>query len=97
MDKSDQVHLELSSFPDAHVVDTYAVDSNNDQVTVLGTMGQDPDHRSPVHWRAWAIVALCALAAFQNTFYGIAPAANVSMIKRHLTSLLLTHFPSNTP
>ncbi|KAG9557648.1 MFS general substrate transporter, partial [Aureobasidium melanogenum] len=76
MDKSDISHMEVSTFPDSHIVDTYAVDSKDEQVTVIGTMGQDPDHKAPVSWRAWAIVAICALATFQNTYYGIAPAAN---------------------
>jgi len=78
MDKSDNVHMEISDFPESHVKDSYAVDNSDEQITVLGTMGQDPDHRAPVHWRAWAIVSLCALATFQNTYFGIAPAANVS-------------------
>ncbi|THX01120.1 MFS general substrate transporter [Aureobasidium pullulans] len=76
MDKSNMSHTEVATFPDSHVVDSYAVDSKDEQVTVIGTMGQDPDHKTPVSWRAWAIVAICALAAFQNTYFGIAPAAN---------------------
>lgn len=65
MDKSSISHMEVSTFPDSHVVDTYAVDSKDEQVTVIGTMGQDPDHKTAVPWRAWAIVAICALATFQ--------------------------------
>lgn len=65
MDKSTASHMEVSTFPDSHVVDSYAVDAKDEQVTVIGTMGQDPDHKQPVSWRAWAIVAICALATFQ--------------------------------
>jgi len=65
MDKSAASHMEVSTFPDSHVVDSYAVDAKDEQVTVIGTMGQDPDHKQPVPWRAWAIVAICALATFQ--------------------------------
>ncbi|KAI4791494.1 MFS general substrate transporter, partial [Aureobasidium sp. EXF-8846] len=76
MDKFAADHMEVSKFPDSHVVGTYAVDAKDEQITVIGTMGQDPDHKQPVSWRAWAIVGICALATFQNTYYGIAPAAN---------------------
>lgn len=73
-------HVDIEDREEVHVEDSYAVDNDNNQVTVLGTMGQDPDHKSPVPWRAYAIIAICALACFQNTYYGIAPAANVSPI-----------------
>jgi hypothetical protein len=65
MDKSTASHMEVSTFPESHVVDSYAVDAKDEQITVIGTMGQDPDHKQPVSWRAWAIVAICALATFQ--------------------------------
>ncbi|KPV74788.1 uncharacterized protein RHOBADRAFT_53726 [Rhodotorula graminis WP1] len=59
----------------AMVHDSYAVDKDNTPVTVLGTMGQDPDHAERISWRTWFIVALCALAQMQNTFISVAPAA----------------------
>jgi len=68
MDKSAATHMEVATFPDSHVVDSYAVDAKDEQVTVIGTMGQDPDHKQPVSWRAWAIVSICALATFQVRF-----------------------------
>ena len=73
-------HVDIEDHDGVHVENSYAVDNDDNQVTVLGTMGQDPDHKSPVSWRACAIIAICALSCFQNTFYGIAPAANVSLI-----------------
>jgi hypothetical protein len=65
MDKFAADHMEVSKFPDSHVVDSYAVDAKDEQITVIGTMGQDPDHKQPVSWRAWAIVGICAMAVFQ--------------------------------
>ncbi|GAA5854279.1 hypothetical protein JCM9279_005106 [Rhodotorula babjevae] len=59
----------------AMVHDSYAVDEDNTPVTVLGTMGQDPDHQEKISWRTWLIVALCALAQLQNTYISVAPAA----------------------
>lgn len=50
--------------------DTYAVNEHNEQVTVIGTMGQDPNERQPIGWRTWAIVVLCAIASFQNVYLG---------------------------
>ena len=49
---------------------TYAEDPLRGPVTVLDTMGQDPDHRPHIPWTAWVILALCALAQFQNVFFG---------------------------
>lgn len=43
--------------------------------TVLGSSGQNPDAKHSVSFQAYTIVALCALGAFLNVFYGIAPAA----------------------
>ncbi|KAF4556637.1 Efflux pump-like protein 4 [Elsinoe fawcettii] len=84
-EKADHIQAEVANFPGSHANDTFAVNENNEQVTVLGTMGQDPDHHSAVGWKAWAIVALCALAAFQNTYFGIAPAANQYAISSALS------------
>lgn len=60
-----------------HVEDAYTTDSQPDfaqnkygQVTVAGTMGQDPDHKPDIPITAWVILGLCALAQFQNTFFG---------------------------
>lgn len=50
--------------------DTYAVNEQNEQVTVAGTYGQDPEQKQHITWRTWVIVALCALATLQNTFLG---------------------------
>lgn len=61
----------------AMIHDTYAVDEDNVPVTVLGTMGQDPDHQNEkISWRVWVIVALCALAQMQNTYISCAPASS---------------------
>jgi hypothetical protein len=64
MDKSGCEHAEIVAYPDSHV-GSYAVEDGDEQVTVIGTMGQDPDHKAPLTWRAWAIVLLCSLATFQ--------------------------------
>ena len=49
----------------------YAVDENAEQVTVLGTMGQDPDAKQTISMRSWIIVILCGIAMFQNTYIAI--------------------------
>lgn len=64
-EKPTHEHVERS----AMVHDSYAVDETNTPVTVLGTMGQDPDHQNEkISWRVWVVVALCALAQLQNTY-----------------------------
>jgi len=56
------------------VHDSYAVNETNTPVTVLGTMGQDPDHQNEkIGWRVWVVVALCALAQLQNTYISCVP------------------------
>ncbi|GJN88262.1 hypothetical protein Rhopal_001227-T1 [Rhodotorula paludigena] len=71
-EKPTHEHVERS----AMVHDSYAVDETNTPVTVLGTMGQDPDHQNEkISWRVWVVVALCALAQLQNTYISVAPAA----------------------
>ncbi|GAA6037989.1 hypothetical protein JCM8097_009528 [Rhodosporidiobolus ruineniae] len=62
--------------PTDRVHDTYAVDEHNLPVTVVGTMGQDPDHKQAIPWRAFVVVGLCAFAQLQNTYISVAPAAN---------------------
>lgn len=60
--------------------DSYAVDGENTPVTVVGTYGQDPDHKARIPWTSWAVVGLCAVAQAQNVYFGIAPAANAYAI-----------------
>lgn len=60
-------HIPISHFA---AKGSYAIDDHNEQVTVLGTMGQDPNEKKPISWRTWAIVAITTLAVFQNTFIG---------------------------
>ncbi|BGP71293.1 hypothetical protein NBRC10513v2_004662 [Rhodotorula toruloides] len=80
MDKPSVQHLERHLPEGVHVHDSYAVDETNTPVTVIGTMGQDPDEKQSISWKTWIIVALCCLAQMQNTFLGIAPAANAYTI-----------------
>jgi hypothetical protein len=51
-----------------NIHDTYVVDEHNTPVTVVGTYGQDPDHKPKIPWKSWAILALCSLAQMQNVF-----------------------------
>ncbi|KAM0789204.1 hypothetical protein ACM66B_000049 [Microbotryomycetes sp. NB124-2] len=63
----------------AHITninDSYAVNEQNEPVTVVGTFGQDPNAKPHIPFKAYIIVLLCGLAQLQNIFYGIAPAAN---------------------
>lgn len=66
--KSESGHVEDSNL--AVLRDSYAVDENNEPVTVLGTMGQDPNEKQTLSARAWIILILCGVAQFQNTFIG---------------------------
>ncbi|KAH8083141.1 major facilitator superfamily domain-containing protein [Filobasidium floriforme] len=66
---------------------SYAEDGAHRPVTVAGTMGQDPEQRPDIRWTAWAILFLCAMAQFQNTFFGIAPAANAYPIAGALNGM----------
>ncbi|KAJ9120896.1 hypothetical protein QFC22_002831 [Naganishia vaughanmartiniae] len=52
---------------------------NNEAVLLHHDAGED-DTKEAIPWVAWAICLLCALAQFQNTFLGIAPAANAYSI-----------------
>ncbi|GAA5869827.1 hypothetical protein JCM8547_005853 [Rhodosporidiobolus lusitaniae] len=77
MSKPTTQHIENGVPPPLDKIhDTYAVDEHNVPVTVVGTMGQDPDQPTKIGWRAWAVLALCAFAQLQNTFVAVAPAAN---------------------
>lgn len=71
-------HLENAANRKLH--DSYAVNERNEQITVLGTYGQDPDEKKIVSWRTLVIFGLCTLAQLQNTYLGIAPAANAYSI-----------------
>ncbi|BGP57389.1 hypothetical protein JCM8202_005031 [Rhodotorula sphaerocarpa] len=71
-------HLENAENRKLH--DSYAVNERNEQITVLGTYGQDPDEKKIVSWRTLVIFGLCTLAQLQNTYLGIAPAANAYSI-----------------
>ncbi|KAG0663204.1 hypothetical protein C6P46_002793 [Rhodotorula mucilaginosa] len=78
MSKPTIEHLENPEIRAVH--DSYAVDKNDEQITVLGTFGQDPDEKKIISWRTIIVFALCALAQMQNTYLGIAPAANAYAI-----------------
>ncbi|SGY34004.1 BQ5605_C002g01577 [Microbotryum silenes-dioicae] len=81
-------HIEAAATPaQIAALQSYAVDDHNEQITVLGTMGQDPEHKSKIHWQSWAILALCALAQMQNTYVAIAPAANAYSIAGPLNGM----------
>ncbi|KAK4057264.1 hypothetical protein OIO90_001761 [Microbotryomycetes sp. JL221] len=71
----------------ANIDDSYAVNENNEPVTVVGTYGQDPNHKPNVPFKAYIVLLLCALASFQNVFYGIAPAANQYAIAGSLRAM----------
>ena len=68
MSKPTVEHLENPEIRAVH--DSYAVDKNDEQITVLGTFGQDPDEKKIVSWRTIIVFALCALAQMQNTYLG---------------------------
>ncbi|KAM0750503.1 MFS general substrate transporter [Meredithblackwellia eburnea MCA 4105] len=82
-------HLESSAASPQHVAQyqSFAVDEDGQQVTVLGTMGQDPEHKPKIPWISWVILGLCAVAQMQNTFVGIAPAANAYAIAGPLNGM----------
>lgn len=61
----------------------YATNERKEQVTVLGTMGQDPDVKQKIPWKVWAVVGLCCLASFQNVFFG-----SVSQLRDLLSELM---------
>ncbi|BGP33029.1 hypothetical protein JCM10296v2_004818 [Rhodotorula toruloides] len=67
MDKPSVQHLERHLPGGVHVHDSYAVDETNTPVTVIGTMGQDPDEKQSISWKIWIIVALCCLAQMQKS------------------------------
>ena len=67
--KLESTHIE-DAVNHAGYTKSYAEDGKTGPVTVLDTMGQDPEQRPDIPWTAWAIVFLCALAQFQNTFFG---------------------------
>jgi hypothetical protein len=67
MDKPSVQHLERHLPAGVHVHDSYAVDETNNPVTVLGTMGQDPDAKQSISLKTWVIVALCCLAQMQKS------------------------------
>lgn len=56
---------------DTDVMRGYAMDPKWGQMTVAQTMGQDPDHKPHIPAAAWAVLALCAIAQFQNVFIGL--------------------------
>ncbi|KAK4051412.1 hypothetical protein OIV83_002896 [Microbotryomycetes sp. JL201] len=86
--KSSSKHLEGADHAHVHQVDkSYAVDEEGEPVTVVGTMGQDPDHRPHVPLKAYLLVLLCGLAAFQNVYFGIAPAASQYTIAGSLRAM----------
>lgn len=62
-------HIE-AAYPNVNIHDTYAVGSDNEPITVLGTMGQDPDAKQHIPWTAWIIVFFCGVAMVQNTYIG---------------------------
>lgn len=82
IDKASQAYREHAA-----VLDSFAVNENDEQVTVVGTMGQDPNEKPKITKLAWVILALCTLAQFQNTFLGIAPAANAYSIAGALNGM----------
>lgn len=73
--KIDSTHIEDIVQPAAYdgYNKSYAEDGAHRPVTVAGTMGQDPEQRPDIRWTAWAILFLCAMAQFQNTFFGQVP------------------------
>ncbi|KAK4057263.1 hypothetical protein OIO90_001760 [Microbotryomycetes sp. JL221] len=70
-----------------NVDNSYAIDKDGNPVTVVDTFGQDPEHKPQVSFKAYLIVLLCGLAAFQNVFFGIAPAANQYSIAGSLQAM----------
>ncbi|KAM0789205.1 hypothetical protein ACM66B_000050 [Microbotryomycetes sp. NB124-2] len=86
--KSHTRHFEASDMAHINNVDnSYAVDDEGNQVTVIGTMGQDPDHKPHVPLKAYLVVLLCGVAAFQNVLFGIAPAASQYSIAGNLRAM----------
>ncbi|KAK4051413.1 hypothetical protein OIV83_002897 [Microbotryomycetes sp. JL201] len=70
-----------------NIQDSFAVNEQNEPVTVVGTMGQDPNQKPHIPFKAYVIVLLCGIAVFQNIFYGIAPAANSYAIAGSLRAM----------
>lgn len=68
-DTHSEDRLERISDP---IHDTYAVDEANEAVTVVGTMGQDPDAKQTISWRTWVILLIFGLMQIQNTYIGYA-------------------------
>ena len=68
MSKPSTTHLENQGIHDLH--DSYAVNERNEPVTVVGTMGQAADVRPKIPFKAFVVVFICALASFQNVFFG---------------------------
>ncbi len=80
--KQQTAHLEHAGprAGDKNIHDSYVVGEDNTPVTVVGTFGQDPNHKPKIPWKSWAVLALCAFAQAQNVYIGIAPAANAYAI-----------------
>ncbi|WWC64330.1 uncharacterized protein I303_106940 [Kwoniella dejecticola CBS 10117] len=63
---------------------TYAKDPNGEPVTVLGTMGQDPNAKPKIPISAWIIVGLAALGQLNNAYLGVSPAVAAGPIASSL-------------
>ncbi|GFZ47214.1 hypothetical protein JCM24511_04957 [Saitozyma sp. JCM 24511] len=65
-------HMEYVFNQDGNL--SYAVDKDGSPVTVLDTMGQDPNQAQTISFKAYVIIALIALGQFTNAYLGVSPA-----------------------
>lgn len=65
---------------------SYAVDPREGPVTVLDTMGQDPDTPQAIPLKAYIVIILMSIGLFNNVFFGVAPPASVGLIAKALNA-----------
>lgn len=71
-------HIEFAKNDEGDL--SYAVDPREGPVTVLDTMGQDPDTPQTIPFKAYIVILLMGIGLFNNTFFGVAPAASAYTI-----------------
>lgn len=79
MDKHQLDHIEYVTNDEGDL--SYAVDPvDAQQLTVLDSMGQDPNERQAIPLKAILVILVTAVAQFNNTWYAVAPASNAYTI-----------------
>ncbi|WWD19962.1 hypothetical protein CI109_104435 [Kwoniella shandongensis] len=81
-DKGEISHHELSTGDTP--AESYARDDHGEPVTVLGTMGQDPNEKTKIPLSAYIIIGLVALGQMNNAYLGVSPAVAAYTIAANL-------------